>query len=139
MTKEQIQQEIQILKHKINVANNNINGYLNDIKKLERAFDDTNRLKSTFQREVQEYCDSVNSSLNRLDSNSTFKDYYYTKLKKTVHSKEYGQVMESIDKNRQDLLNRIDNYEQTIKTQRNNVQRYSNRLEYLKIELTKMV
>ncbi|MGN0529259.1 MAG: hypothetical protein ACI4IE_09010 [Eubacterium sp.] len=139
MTRAQIEREIALTKKKINNTRLKIDNYSTKIKKLEKAYGDSKNLKSKYQRGVQDYYNAVRTSLNKLDSNSTFKDYFIEKTKKVLNGKEDSEIIDTIARNSNDILKRLDDYEKTVKIEQSNLQRYYERLNRLKIELDKAV
>ena len=139
MTKQQIQREITVLKNKINLSRSRIDTCSNKIRKLEKAYNESNTLKKKYQNGVQEYYNTVKSSLNRLDTNSTFRDYYISETKKAINNIEDRQIIDLLVKNNNDILNNINTNEEIIRREQNNLNRYYNRMERLKIELSTAV
>lgn len=134
MTKEQIQQEIILVKQKINLTRKKVNDYSNAIRDYERAYDESNRLKLKYQKEIQDYYGIVKSSISKLDANSTFGNYYLSQID-AISKKEDYIILDEIKKNNNRILTEISNSDEAKKREQIKLQRYYDRLEQLKAEL----
>lgn len=132
MTSEQIQNEIRRLNNKINISKKNISSYRKEIRELEEEYNKSNFVINNFQKSIQSFYNSITKNIIKLDKDSTFGDYYKSKINPILNGNENYQIQETIAQGKRDILRKIDEKENNIIVEERNINKYSQKILVLK-------
>lgn len=132
MDKAQIEMEIRRYKRYISCSEQKIDNYNAKIRTLEKNYDKATSAANRMQDYIDSYRRSVLSALNRLDGESTFKEYYNEKLLKIINGREREEIFDDFRKGKQQIVREIDECENQIARERRKINDYNIKISRLK-------
>ncbi len=113
--------------------NNCINDYRKKIQELENQYDALKKYQYKVSEYINQYNVQVVKHLDVLDAESTFREYYKTKIDDIFHIYGNDRINDNVDVAKKNILNQIKEYEMKIYECKENIDNYENDIQKLKI------